>query len=91
MAFFIIIAAIVSLVVAYFCLGILIKFIVAWGILAIGVPILIIFGISFGWLGAVGAILGFVFLLHANNEWHGNEKYLALEKKIDNAFNLSDT
>ena len=91
MEFLIFVAAIVFLVVAYFCLGILLKFIVAWGILAIGVPILVMFGIFFGWLGAVGSVLGFIFLLHANNQWHQNESYLSLERKIDKAFNLSDT
>ncbi|MBK8674832.1 MAG: hypothetical protein IPN27_00140 [Cellvibrionales bacterium] len=91
MEFLVVIAAIVGLVCAYFCLGILLKFIVAWGILAVGIPILIVFGVLFGWAGAAVSVVGFIFLLHINNQWHSNDVYLALEKKIDRAFNLSDT
>ena len=81
---------IVVLVVGYFCFGILLKFLLAWWILTLGIPILLTIGLVLGWVGAIAAIVGFVVLLGANNRWHGSEFYLALERKVDKAFFLSD-
>ena len=82
---------IVALVIGYFCLGILVKFLLAWWILAFGIPVLLVIGLAIGWVGAVAAIFGLFHLIRANNRWHDSELYLALERKVDNAFYLSDT
>ena len=82
---------IVALVVGYFCFGILVKFLLAWWILALGIPVLLAIGLALGWVGAIAAIAGFIGLLGANNRWHESELYLALERKVDGAFYLSDT
>lgn len=91
MELLLVVLGIVALVVAYFCFGIIVKFFLAWWMLALGVPVLLAIGIALGWGGAVAAIAGFVALLGANNRWQGSELYLALERKVDSAFYLSDT
>lgn len=91
MELLLVVLGIIALVVAYFCFGVVVKFFLAWWILAFGVPVLIVIGIALGWVGAVAAIAGFVALLGANNRWHDSELYLALERKVDSAFYLSDT
>jgi len=91
MELLLVILGIVALVIAYFCLGIVVKFFLAWWILALGIPVLIVIGIALSWIGAIAAISGFVALVRANNRWHGSELYLALERKVDSAFYLSDT
>ena len=91
MELLLVVLGIIALVVAYFCFGVVVKFFLAWWILAFGVPVLIAIGIALGWVGAVAAIAGFVALLGANNRWHDSELYLALERKVDGAFYLSDT
>jgi hypothetical protein len=82
---------IAALVAAYFCLGIALKFIWGWWLLVVGIPILLTIGLAIGWVGALVAIIGFFVLLEANNQWHGSELYLAIERRIDGAFHLSDT
>lgn len=91
MEFLLLVLGIILLVVGYFCFGILVKFLIAWWILALGVPVLIAMGLALGWVGAIIAIAGFIGLLGANNRWHECELYLALERKIDSVFYLSDT
>lgn len=86
-----IVLGVVALVVAYFCFGLVVKFFLAWWLLAFGVPVLMAIGITLGWVGAVAAIVGFVALLGANNRWHDSELYLVLERKVDSVFYLSDT
>jgi len=91
MEILLVVLGIIALVVAYFCFGVVVKFFLAWWILAFGVPVLIAIGIALGWVGAITAIAGFFALLDANNRWHASEIYLALERKVDSAFYLSDT
>lgn len=91
MEFLVVLLGIIALVVLYFCFGIFVKFMLAWWILALGTPILIGIGFAMGWIGAFVAIFGFFALLNANNKWHESESYLALAKKVDAAFYLSDT
>ena len=91
MEFLLLLLGIVVLVVGYFCLGIFVKFLLAWWILTLGIPIFLAVGIAFGWLGAIAAVVGLVALLVANNDWQGSELYLALERKVDRAFYFSDT
>lgn len=86
-----IIGAVIALVVAYFCLGILLKFIWGWWILALGSPILIVVGLATGWVGALVCIFGFCLLLVANNKWQGTNAYIFFDAKLDKTFHLSDT
>ena len=82
---------IIAIVVGYFCFGVLVKFLLGWWILALGIPVLVGIGLSQGWVGALVAVAGFIGLLSANNRWHGSETYLVLERKVDKAFYFSDT
>lgn len=91
MEFILLIAGIITLVLGYFFLGILVKFFVAWWILILGSPLLLVIGFYLGWGGAILAILGLFLLMSANNKWHDHDLYLNLERKIDKAFYLSDT
>lgn len=91
MEIFLVALGIVAIIAAYFCFGIVVKFALAWWILALGVPALLVIGITLGWIGAITAIIGFCALLSANNRWQDSELYLALERKVDSAFYLSDT
>lgn len=91
MSFVIALVVIFSFVVSYFFLGLLFKFFISWWILALGIPGIFIVSFSLGWVGAVVAILGLVALLEANNKWHDSGLCIALERKIDAAFYLSDT
>lgn len=91
MEFLLLALGIIALVIGYFCFGIFVKFMLAWWILTLGIPVLLAIGLGLGWVGAVIAIFGFIALLGANNRWHECELYLALERKVDNAFYLSDT
>jgi hypothetical protein len=89
--FLLVLLGIIVLVVGYFCIGIFVKFLLAWWILAIGVPALLVIGFAFGWAGAIASIIGFAVLLNLNNHWHECELYLAIERKVDRTFYLSDT
>ncbi|MFC5429590.1 hypothetical protein ACFPTO_12390 [Paraburkholderia denitrificans] len=85
------ILGLILLVVGYFCLGMVAKFFLGWWILAFGLPILLIVGLTMDWIGAIAAVVGFFVLLHLNSEWQGCERYMALERRIDKAFYFSDT
>lgn len=91
MEFFWAVLGIVALVVAYFCFGIAVKFLLGWWILVLGTPVLFIVGIALGWIGTIVVIAGLITLIAANNRWHDSKLYLALEQKVDRAFYLSDT
>jgi hypothetical protein len=91
MEFIIGLLGIIGLVALYFCFGIFVKFILAWWITVLGVPILIGVGFLMGWPGAIAVILGLAVLSHVNNKWHESELYLTLESKVDAVFYLSDT
>lgn len=91
MELLLIIGAVIALAVLYFCFGIALKFLVAWWILLLGTPALIGIGLAYGWVGAVVAIVGFFFLVQANNSWSGSAAYLKIEKYVDKAFYLADT
>ena len=80
-----------ALILSYFCIGMLLKFFISWWILAIGVPTIFIVCVSLGWVGGVVAIIGLGVLLVANDSWHDSRLCIALERKIDAAFYLSDT
>lgn len=91
MELLLVVLGIIALVIGYFCFGIFVKFLLAWWILAFGIPVLLAIGLALGWVGAIAAIVGLFLLIGANNRWHDSELYLALERKVDNAFYLSDT
>lgn len=91
MELLLVVIGIVVLVAFYFCLGVVVKFFLAWWIVFFGVPILVAVGIALGWVGAVFAVAGFVVLLSANNRWHDSELYLDIERRVDSIFYLSDT
>jgi hypothetical protein len=91
MEFIIAIVALVVLGATYFCLGVILKFLLSWWILVFGAPILLIIGVSMGWMGLIVVVLGLAFLLKTNNRWHDNRLYLVLERKVDRAFYFSDT
>lgn len=91
MTFILIVLAIAALVIGYFCLGILLKFMWAWWPAVFGVPVLLAVGFAFGWIGALIAIGGLFGLLSASNNWHGTSLYLEVERRIDGLFYLSDT
>ena len=91
MEFILILAGIIILVLGYFFLGIFIKFIVAWWMLILGSPLLLVIGFNLGWSGAIFAIFGLFVLMVMNDKWHNHKLYLSLERKIDKAFYLSDT
>lgn len=86
-----ILGGIVGLIVLYFCLGLVLRFLWGWWILAVSVPVCIVVGFALGWLGAIGAIVGFCVALYANNEWHSSTLFLSVANKIDKAFYFSDT
>lgn len=86
-----IVAVLVALIVLYFCLGIALRFLWGWWILCIAVPICVVIGFAFGWVGAICAIGGFCLSLYVNNEWHSTSVFLAVAGKIDRLFNFNDT
>ena len=58
MKLLIVILAIGLLVLAYFWMGVALKFLLLWWMsFVFGIPLLYI-GLTFGWLGAIGAVLG---------------------------------
>ena len=90
MEFLIVIAVIIGLIVGYFCLGMLLKLLLQWWLpLVCAVP-LIMLAVGFGWLGAIGAVIGAIGLLVAAQQWQESPTYLALEAKIDKAFYFND-
>lgn len=91
MKLLIIIGIVIGLVVLYFSIGMLLKFLWGWWILTLAIPLCIFIGVYFGWLGAIGGLVGFIIALNINNEWHNNQLYLNISKKIDGAFYFSDT
>jgi hypothetical protein len=86
-----IIGGLIALIALYFCFGIVLRFLWGWWILAVGIPVCIVVGIAFGLVGAILAIVGFVFALYANNEWHDSTIFLTVSNKIDKAFYFNDT
>lgn len=90
MEFALIALVVVLLVAAYFFLGVLLKFILGWWILVLGIPALIMIAFTQGWVGAATAFIGFFVLLYTNNHWQGTSIYVALERVIDRIFSLAD-
>lgn len=91
MELLVVIGIIIGLVVIYFSLGIALKFIWGWWILALVTPICIFVSFTYGWIGAIAGIVVLFIALGLNNEWHDNPYYLSISKKIDSKFYLSDT
>jgi uncharacterized membrane protein (DUF485 family) len=91
MELLLVVLGLAALIVGYFCFGVLVKFLLSWWILALGTPVILVIGFSFGWVGAIVAIIGLYVLVAANNRWQGSERYFALEQKVDKAFYFSDT
>lgn len=91
MEFVVVVGVGLTLIVGYFCVGLLLKFLLEWWILVFGIPSMLVVGFAMGWVGAIVAVIGFFWLLNANNEWHSSGYYLRIVKRLDDAFYLSDT
>lgn len=91
MELFLIIISIILLVVFYFLFGALIKFLLGWLPLCIGVIVGTIIGI-FGesYLYALIGIIIFIFSILITNSWHNTGIYLYFEEKLDSIFYFKD-
>jgi len=91
MELLVVLAGIAGLVLLYFCLGIVLKFIWGWWISIVAVLFCVYVGLTYGWGGAIGGVLGFCVALAANNEWHDTKLYLLVCDKLDQWFYFKDT
>lgn len=76
--------------IVYFLFGIALKFFIGWFPLIIGIPPLLIYGLSSGLFSGLIVLAIISVLIHLTNEWHNSDIYLKLESSIDKRFNLSD-
>lgn len=90
MEFLIVIAIIVALIVGYFCLGMLLKLLLQWWLPLVCAGPLLMLAFGFGWMGAIGAVVGALLLIGFTQNWQESPTYLALEAKIDKAFYFDD-
>lgn len=90
MALVAIIGAVVALVTAYFCLGILVRFLWEWWILVVSTPLFAVVGFQSGWAGAAIAFFAWLYTIKANNDWHSKPVYFSVAEWIDRRFNFSD-
>ena len=85
-----IIIGIIVLVVAYFCAGILIKFLWGWLPLVFGLLIGITVGILGGWIGAVMGLIIIIASIGGTNSWHDTRVYTRFETFVEKTFYLGD-
>ena len=81
----------IVLVFCYFFIGIILKFIVGWWILIVGIPITIYLGFKYGLIGSIVALFSLGIFLGLNNLWHDCRLFLYFEKVLDKIFYMSDT
>lgn len=90
MKLLIVILAIGLLVLAYFWMGVALKFLLLWWMsFVVGIPLLYI-GLTFGWLGAIGAVLGAVLLLAITLSWQNSHTCQVLQARLNKAFYFDD-
>lgn len=91
MDLFSLIIFIILLVICYFLFGALIKFLLGWLPLCIGITIGTIIGIFGGnFLYAFIGIIIFIFSILITNSWHNTKIYLYFEEKLDSIFYFKD-
>lgn len=91
MELIIIVAGLALIIISYFCVGIILRWLWEWLILFVALPFLLFVGIRFGWVGAITALVGAWASLLANNEWHSSSVYFRVSEKIEKAFYFGDT
>lgn len=90
MELLIVVGVLIALVIGYFCLGALLKFLVQWWMAVVfGIPLLYV-GLGFGWIGAIGAVLGALLLMGATMNWQNSPTCEALEARLNKAFYFDD-
>ena len=90
MEFVAIIIGIVLLVVLYFCIGMVAKFIWGWLPLATGLAVGVGMAIFGGWLGAAIGVFICVALVVGTDRWHSTDLFQRVERGIDKAFHFDD-
>ena len=91
MEFLIVLAVVIGLVIAYFCIGITLNFIWGWWIMILATPMSIYIAVTRGWSGAVGGMFLFFGAVGVTNYWQGTELYTTVSVKLDETFSLNDT
>jgi hypothetical protein len=81
----------IGAVLLYFGLGIALKFVWGWWILSVSIPTCIYLGLTFGWTGAVIAVLALLIAVALNDKWHGSTVYVKVSNKLDRLFMFNDT
>lgn len=90
MELFLVIVSIISLVVLYFLFGIIVKFILGWIPLFLGIILGLVIGLQGGIIGALIGIILFIVSILVTNSWHDIKVYLIIEEKLDSIFYFKD-
>lgn len=83
-------AGIIALVLLYFFIGIVLKFIWGWWIPILAVPIAILLGLHHGWLGAIGCVAALVITIPLADGWQDTSICRLVDRLIDKAFYFED-
>ena len=90
MEFVLIILGIIALVIAYFCAGMLIKFLWGWMPLVFGLLIGATVGILGGWIGAGLGVLIVILSIGGTNSWQDTAVYTRFETVLEKTFYFRD-
>ena len=90
MDFFYLVLGIVLIIILYFFIGIILKFMLVWFPLIIGSIISLILILLGGYVKAIIAFLIFFLFLMLNNKWQSSQLFFQLEKIIDKFFYFKD-
>jgi hypothetical protein len=82
--------AIVALVVAYFLIGMLLKFIVGWLPALLSVPIGILLMIQGGWVLSISGIIILIAGISYTSEWEDSKTCCFVVTKLDKIFYFRD-
>lgn len=88
--FLLLVTVLIVVLIGYFFIGMLIKFLWGWFPLIIAIFLGITIGLYGGWANAV---FGFIFIIGAiigTNAWHGSSLYLRCEEAIEKLFYFHD-
>jgi len=85
-----VIIGLICLILIYFFIGVILKFLWGWITLIIGLLLGIVIGLFGGWLGAILGLIIFIISFIVTNAWQGTSLYLKIEDVIDKKFYFKD-
>jgi len=90
MQLLIIVGVLILLVISYFFIGMILKFLLGWFPLLIGLILGLIIGLATGWIGAIIGLIVIIASFSVTDKWQNSNTYEKYEKIINDKFYFND-